>query len=105
MAQFDVYENSNPKTCQRTPYLMDIQSDVLETLATRVVVPLRPYKQGDKAVITKLHPVIAIGNKEYVAIVSELAAIPLSYLGAPVFSASGFRQAIINACDLVLTGF
>lgn len=76
---------------------MDIQSDVLETLATRVVVPLRPYKQGDKAVITKLHPVIAIGNKEYAAIVSELAA--------PVFSASGFRQAIIDARDLVLTGF
>jgi len=40
MAQFDVYRNAHPATRARVPYLLDVQSDLLETLATRVVVPL-----------------------------------------------------------------
>ena len=40
MAQFDVYRNPNPATRARIPYLLDVQSDLLEPLATRVVVPL-----------------------------------------------------------------
>ncbi|MGH8711698.1 MAG: CcdB family protein, partial [Burkholderiales bacterium] len=40
MAQFDVYRNANPATRARIPYLLDVQSDLLEPLTTRVVVPL-----------------------------------------------------------------
>lgn len=40
MAQFDVHANPNPSTQEEIPYLLDIQSDLLESLATRVVVPL-----------------------------------------------------------------
>ena len=38
MAQFDVYRNTNPATRTRIPYLLDIQSDLLESISTRVVV-------------------------------------------------------------------
>ena len=40
MAQFDVYENSNPETRDIFPYLLDVQADILSDLPTRVVVPL-----------------------------------------------------------------
>jgi len=40
MAQFDVYLNPNPDTRKPIPYLLDVQTDLLDTLATRVVVPL-----------------------------------------------------------------
>ena len=40
MAQFDVYRNANPATRTRVPYLLDLQSDLLDPLGTRVVVPL-----------------------------------------------------------------
>ena len=40
MAQFRVYENSNRATKQRIPYLLDIQSDLLDDLQTTVVIPL-----------------------------------------------------------------
>ena len=40
MAQFEVYENPNPQSRDDIPYLLDVQSDLLEPLATRVVVPL-----------------------------------------------------------------
>ena len=40
MAQFDVYENTNPETRKTIPYLLDVQAELLDNLATRVVVPL-----------------------------------------------------------------
>ena len=40
MAQFDVYENLNVHTKNDIPYLLDLQADLLSTLATRIVAPL-----------------------------------------------------------------
>lgn len=40
MARFDVYANSAGKV-DDVPYLLDVQSDVLSALDTRVVIPLR----------------------------------------------------------------
>ena len=40
MSQFDVYENPQAETHQVIPYLLDVQADLLGSLATCVVVPL-----------------------------------------------------------------
>lgn len=40
MAQFDVCRNANPASSRDIPYLLEVQSDLLDVLATRVVVPL-----------------------------------------------------------------
>lgn len=40
MPQFDVYANPSASTKRMYPYLLDIQSDTLSALATRIVVPL-----------------------------------------------------------------
>ena len=40
MARFAVYENPNPATRADVPSLLDVQDDLLDNLATRVVVPL-----------------------------------------------------------------
>ncbi|WP_338845719.1 CcdB family protein [Massilia sp. W12] len=40
MARFDVYRNTSPNRTDY-PYLLDIQSDHLGALDTRVVIPLR----------------------------------------------------------------
>ena len=37
MAQFDVYTNPNLATKRAIPYLLDIQTDLLNSLTTRVV--------------------------------------------------------------------
>lgn len=42
MPQFALYRNRNAATRARFPLLLDIQSDLLDPLATRVVVPLSP---------------------------------------------------------------
>jgi toxin CcdB len=38
MPQFAVYRNRNPASRTRFPLLLDIQSDLLEPLTTRVVI-------------------------------------------------------------------
>jgi toxin CcdB len=38
--QFDVYQNPSPRMREQYPYVVDIQSDLLGSLATRMVVPL-----------------------------------------------------------------
>jgi toxin CcdB len=38
--QFDVYPNPSPRMRAVYPYLVDVQSDLLSSLATRMVVPL-----------------------------------------------------------------
>lgn len=105
MAQFDVYKNNDPRSQKWTPFLLDIQSDILANLATRVVVPLRLYSEEKKRLISKLHPLIEIGDTTYAAIVSELAAIPTAGMDSPVYSVQHARQLITEALDLIFTGF
>jgi len=40
VAQFSVHENPDPRTKGDVPFLLDVQSNVLSVLASRVVVPL-----------------------------------------------------------------
>ena len=40
MTQFTVYRNKNPRSRATFPYLLDVQSDLLDGLQTRVVIPL-----------------------------------------------------------------
>jgi toxin CcdB len=105
MAQFDVHENNNPESRRRTPYLLNMQADILESLQTRVVVPLRPCKSSESKPISRLHPVLEIDGKGYVAYVSEMAGIPSGVLRKSIQSAKENRQELIAATDLLLTGF
>ena len=45
MAQFDVHRNSDAATREHSPYILDVQSNLLSHLATRVVVPLVRFRE------------------------------------------------------------
>lgn len=62
MSQFSVHRNGNPRTRKRYPYLIDIQNDFLEHLATRVVIPLRELRQLGGKPGEKLCPLVQINN-------------------------------------------
>ena len=47
MARYDVYPN--PGQNPQVPFLLDVQSDLLSVLDTRVVVPLRRLDRGGSA--------------------------------------------------------
>ena len=40
MASFTIYANPDPKSQKAIPFLLDVQSELLSPLDTRVVVPL-----------------------------------------------------------------
>ncbi|WP_333873385.1 CcdB family protein [Methylobacter sp.] len=104
MAQFDVFENPNKATNQTIPYLLDVQSDLLDTLSTRVVVPLLSASAMNKA-IKHLNPEFTIRNTAVHMSTAELAGIPVWSIGEKVGSLRGQRHEIISALDFLFTGF
>jgi toxin CcdB len=104
MAQFDVFRNPNPASRARVPYLLDVQADLLGSLATRIVVPLckREVLGGKPA--ERLNAALEIDGKPYLMLTPELAGIPRKALGEPVANVASERSAIIAALDLAFTG-
>lgn len=103
MAQFDVYENPNPVTCDTIPYLLDVQTDLLDELATRVVIPLVLASElGGSA--KNFCPQFKIKGVAVVMSTGELAGLPLRSLGRKVASLKTKRDEIIAALDLLFTG-
>lgn len=103
MAQFDVFHNKNHDTKNEIPFLLDIQASLLDSLATRVVVPLAMLKQFGKPA-KYLNPIFTIDNKKVVMMTPELAGVSVKILGNKVISLSAFRQDIMNALDFLITG-
>jgi toxin CcdB len=104
MAQFDVYRNSNAATRARVPYLLDVQSDLLDTLTTRIVVPLcKPDVLSGKPA-ERLNPVFEVEGRKLLMLTPELAGVSRKALGQRVANLAAERTAIIAALDLALTG-
>lgn len=102
MAQWDVHENPNPSTRRDVPYLLDVQSGLLDSLATRVVIPLvRPSALRPAAI---LNPVFDIEGTSVVLSTAELAGVPTSALGAVVTSVAGRRDDVVRALDFLIIG-
>lgn len=101
MPQFDLHKNPRGGAY---PLLLDVQADVLERLATRVVVPLTTSKRYGGKPISRLNPTVVLGGIEYVLVFQELAAIPAASLGERVGSLAARRAELIAALDLVFTG-
>ena len=105
MAQFSVYRNKNPRTKAAFPFLDDVQSDLLEPLGTRVVVPLAKAPGLTKKPVTQLTPEISFSGERYVLMTPQLAGVIAAELGPLAGSLAGERQAILAALDFLLMGF
>jgi toxin CcdB len=104
MAQFDVYRNANPATRARIPYLLDIQSDLLDSLTTRVVVPLCKPRILKGRLAERLNPVFEVEGREVAMLTPELAGVQAKALGEAIGNLSSQRGVVIAALDLVITG-
>lgn len=104
MAQFSVYKNKNPKTKTAYPYLVDVQSDLLRDLRTRVVVPLVKLASLGKKPLKNLTPVLEVDGQKFVMLAPQLAGISMNDLGPEVGSLVNHRAEIINALDFLITG-
>jgi len=105
MSQFTIYHNTNPATKKTYPYLMDVQYPLLDSLATRLVIPLTAKANFKDRIIKELNPIIKIKNTEHVLLIQQLAAIRKENLGSIVCECLDSHQEIIYGIDFLITGF
>jgi toxin CcdB len=104
MPQYSLYRNRNSATRARFPLLLDIQSDLLDPLATRVVAPLSPLSATRSRVMQTLMPVLHFEGKDYAMVTPQLSGITVHELGPIVGDLSIDRDWIIAALDMLITG-
>lgn len=105
MARFDVYRNPSGGAAD-TPYVLDVQADLLEDLKTRVVIPLR--RRGrfpDLRPPSDLVPAVEVEGIECLLETPKLAAVPVRVLGSPIASLAGRRNDITRAIDFLFQGY
>jgi toxin CcdB len=103
--QFTVYRNKSPRTKSTFPFLVDVQSDLLDQLQTRVVIPLTRTAGLAKKPLSHLTPALTFDGESYVLMTPQLAGVARTELGTPAGSLTGERQAIVAAMDFLLTGY
>lgn len=100
MARFDVYARPG----EGAGYVLDVQADLLNSLNTRIVVPLLPLTDAPTPA-KRLNPVFEIGTEPHVMVTQFLAAIPRALLRDPVTTLGDRDSEIMAALDMVLVGF
>lgn len=105
MARFEVYRNDSAQAGD-VPYLLDVQSDLLHGLETRVVVPLRRRDRFPAVPVPeRLMPGFEIEGTAYLMETPKLAAVPLRLLKTPVVSLAENQAAITGALDFLFQGY
>ncbi len=99
MARHDVYKN--PKGAG---LVLDVQNDILDLIALRVVVPLMPADKYQR-VAARLNPQFRIEGTQYLMVPQLIAAVPAAALGAPVASLKQHYHTITEALDMLFQGF
>ena len=104
MKQFDVYMNTDKDTNKTYPYFVDVQSGLLDTLNSRVVIPLTPANKSDKSYPANLCPIIKIKNKNYALLTHQLTSVSANFLKNNEGSLITSRDEIVGAIDFLVTG-
>lgn len=99
MAKYDVFPNPSGDG-----FLLDVQTDLLSDLNTRVVVPLLPKSSSPKPA-TRLNPTFEIDGEHVVMVTQFLAAVPSAILKSPVGNLSEDFDKVTIAIDMLMQGF
>lgn len=82
------------------PYVLDLQSDLLGELGTRLVAPLQRLASVNRAeIIEELMPVLSIAGEDFILFTQEAAAYPVKGLGHAVADLTSCSAELINALD------
>lgn len=84
-------------------YVLVVQSDLLEEMGTRLVVPVLRKTEAPR-VHPRLTPVVLAGDEVLVTVPLYAAAIRVSEIGALVGSAEPAREEVTHALDMILSG-
>lgn len=103
MNQYDLYENTDEDTKEGYPYFVDIQTELLKDLVSRVVIPLVPVKDA-KSYPSNLCPIVTINNNNFSLLTHQITTIPTSLLTYKEGSLLLNRDDINSGLDFLLMG-
>jgi len=99
MARFDVYKGPGG-----SGFVVDVQSNVLSHIRTRVVVPLLPA-DGAPPPARDLNPIFDILDVPHVLLPQAMGSMPASLLRKAVSSLAMEHDRIVRAIDIVLSEY
>ena len=102
--QYDVYPNPSPRMRDSYPFVLDVQSDLLKALATRMVVPLAVTSLPATSLPRRLCPVLVVQSQSLMLVPFEAAPLDKRHLKAKVCSLRERAHDIVAAMDAVLSG-
>ena len=98
MARFDIFPNFDQG------YLLDIQTDLLSGLNTRICVPLMPPGVAPKPG-PRLNPTFQIDGRPYVMVTQFMASVAMADLRQPAGNLTREYDRIVAALDMIFLGF
>jgi toxin CcdB len=105
MARFDVYPNPGAHA-NSTPYLLDVQCDLLDGLDSRMVIPLRSLEHFAKVKLpTRLTPVLQVNGKDYLLETPKMGAVPKRILKTSLACLANEQNQITGALDFLCQGY
>lgn len=98
MARFDIFRTASGVL------LLDCQTDFLSGIETRLVAPLMPVEHANPK-LPRLNPVFEVGGAPVAMMTTLLVGIPKAELGKRIGSLADEQATIMNAIDMLLSGF
>lgn len=98
MRRFDYFRDGDSSR-----YLLVVQSELLFSLRTKVVVPLVPVTPAMK-LTSNLQPVFEINQTQYALITNMISAVSEAILKIPVGSLAHKHTEIVDAIDMLFSG-
>lgn len=99
MARFDLYAVKGG-----AGFLLDVQSDLLSDLNTRIVIPVMPLSAAPRPARI-LNPVFDLAEAPHVLVTQFLSAVPIALLRAPAGSLAAQSEHVTRAIDFLHQGF
>lgn len=104
MPQFDIYLNPNPGSRESVPFVVDVQSGLIDALPTRLVMPLSRVGARQAPLPVNLCPPVEVKGETLTLMPHLAAPIDKRLLRRPVSSIPHRAHDISAALDAVVSG-
>jgi len=104
MAQFDVYANPTAASRDGYPYLVVLQSDQLDHLSTRLVMPLQRLERSHGDMPRRLAQWVSIAGEALHPAAHQCVAMPARLLRKPVASLVAEQGTLRDVIEAVISG-
>lgn len=104
MVRFDVFRNADRASARHIPYLLVVQSELLDELPTRVVAPLVVPQALSGPPAKHLNPEFELEGKRVIMLTQQIAGVAVQRLTSRVGNLADRRHDIVRALDFLFSG-